>query len=345
MYQTLHLLNDMEFLQKFRLNTLKYLAVNSPGLIVYSADELPSIEEVRSNKINKNYYEKINLVDDKPIGLNSQKKIVLEKASLGPWTHKANAYLQFSQYYVSKNWHQGGVNNLAILGTVNGKLNYDNKKGIQWENFAEWRAGFNSIEGDTMRVLNTNDDIFRVNSKLGIKAGGDFFYSGAFDFSMPVFPTYKAVNSTFLKADFMTPVRMNLSVGLDYKYKKMFSIMVSPIAYKYIYLNNPKVDPKLFGIKAGENKLKEIGSSFRFQGNYAPTKEITFDTRLSFYTNYTKVEVDWEIIGNFQVNRFLSTRIILNPRYDSTQILAAGEKAKVQFKELLTFGLSYRLLD
>jgi hypothetical protein len=279
------------------------------------------------------------------MSVQAQRKLIVEKASLSPWTRRANAYLQFSQNYVSKNWHQGGSDNVAILGTLSGKLNYDNKKSIQWENSAEWRAGFNSVEGDTTRFLNTNDDIFRINSKLGIKAGGAFFYSGSFDFSLPVFDTYRGINSNTLKASFMTPVRLNIGAGLDYKYKKLISVMVSPFSYKYIYLNNPKVDPKLFGIKTGENVLSEVGSSLKIQGQYAPTKEITLDSRLNFYTNYTKVEIDWEIIGNFQVNRFLSTRIILNPRYDNTVILAAGDKAKLQFKELLTFGFSYKLLD
>jgi len=337
--------NDADYLQSLRFNALQYIVITNPQLVAYRESELPSIEDVKSGKIDINYYEKSKIIDDTKMSVKAQRKLIVEKASLSPWTRRANAYLQFSQNYVSKNWHQGGSDNVAILGTLSGKLNYDNKKSIQWENSAEWRAGFNSTEGDNIRPLNTNDDIFRVNSKLGIKAKGAFFYSGLFDFSTPIFLTYKSVNSTDLKAAFMTPVRLNIGAGLDYKYKKLISVMVSPFSYKYIYLNNPKVDPKLFGIKTGENVLSEVGSSLKIQGQYAPTKEITLDSRLNFYTNYTKVEIDWEIIGNFQVNRFLSTRIILNPRYDNTVILAAGDKAKLQFKELLTFGFSYKLLD
>lgn len=336
---------DMDYLQKMRQKALQHIVATRPELIQYREDELRNINEVKSELIGVNYHDKIKLVDDAKMNARSQRKLIVEKAKLGPWSSKANAYLQFSQNYVSKNWHQGGNDNIAILGTLSGKLNYDDKKSVQWENSAEWRAGFNSIDGDTTRMLNTNDDIFRVNSKMGIKAGGKFFYSGLFDFSTPFFLTYKGVNSTSLKAAFLTPIRLNISAGIDYKYKKLLSVMVSPLTYKYIYLNSSKVDPKLFGIKAGENVLSEVGSSFRIQGNYAPTKEITFDTKFSFYTNYTKVEIDWEIIGNFQINRFLSTRIMLNPRYDNTVIMTGGEKAKLQFKELLTFGLSYRLLN
>jgi hypothetical protein len=121
--------------------------------------------------------------------------------------------------------------------------------------------------------------------------------------------------------------------------------MLSPLSYKFIYASDTvNVNKKSFGILPGEKVLSQIGSSFRAQVNYSPTREIQIDSKLSFYTNYEKVEIDWEIIGNFRVNRFLSTRLSLNPRYDNTVILAAGEKAKIQFKELLTFGLSYRLL-
>ena len=91
--------------------------------------------------------------------------------------------------------------------------------------------------------------------------------------------------------------------------------------------------------------LSEVGSSFKAQLSYAPSKEIQLDSKLTFYTNYEKVEADWEIVSNFTINRFLSTRLSLNPRYDNTLILAEGKKAKIQFKELLSFGISYKLLN
>lgn len=148
-----------------------------------------------------------------------------------------------------------------------------------------------------------------------------------------------------MKARLLTPVRLNIGVGLDYKYKKLFSLMLSPLSYKFIYANDTlNVNKKSFGILPGEQILSQIGSSFKAQINYSPSREIQIDSKLTFYTNYEKVEIDWEIVGNFRVNRFLSTRLSLNPRYDNTVILAEGEKAKIQFKELLTFGLSYRLL-
>ena len=105
------------------------------------------------------------------------------------------------------------------------------------------------------------------------------------------------------------------------------------------------INPNLFGIKTGENHLQEIGTLFKGQCSFSPFHELQVDSRLNFYTNYQKVEIDLEIVGNFTINRYLSTRILLNPRYDNTVIQATGDKARLQFKELLSFGFSYKLLN
>lgn len=191
-------------------------------------------------------------------------------------------------------------------------------------------------------MLSTNDDVIKINSKLGIKAGGNWFYSGSVDFSTQLFSSYKGINSTVKKTSFLTPVRLNIGVGLDYKYKKIFSLMLSPVSFKYIYLDDNLVDPKLFGIQTGKHELTEIGSSFKATYSYAPVREIQLDSKFSFYTNYQKVEIDWEMVCNFTINRFMSTRISFNPRYDNTVIEKAGERAKIQYKQLLSVGFSHK---
>ena len=165
------------------------------------------------------------------------------------------------------------------------------------------------------------------------------------DFSTNFFNSYRGINSQQVKATFLTPVRFNFGVGMDYKYKKLLSLYVSPLTYKFVYANDTlKVNQNSFGIPKGQKMLNQFGSSFTVRNSISPSREVQIDSKLYFYTNYEKVEVDWEIVGNFTINRFLSTRLLINPRYDNTVILKKGEKAKVQIKELLTFGLSYRLL-
>ena len=143
----------------------------------------------------------------------------------------------------------------------------------------------------------------------------------------------------------------NFGGGLDYKYEKIFSLMISPFSYKYIYVNpitepvtQKAIDPNLFGIKTGQNVLSEIGSSFKATYSAPITKEIQLDSRFSFYTNYQKVEIDWEIVANMSINRFLSTRISFNPRYDNTVLEKDGSMARLQFKPFLSVGFSHTFL-
>lgn len=334
-----------ESITALRANALKNIAITASELIVFRYENLPGTDNIKSAIMNGRGYDDLKLVNIANLNDARKSKPAVPKIERNPWTKKASTMIQFSQNFVSDNWYQGGSKSVAILGILNGQLNYDDKKNIQWDNNGEWRMGFNSVDG-AIRPLNTNDDIFRINSKLGIKAGGKWFYSGSVDFSTQFFHNYKSITSTEMKATFLSPVRLNVGVGLDYKYKKLFSLMLSPVSYKYIYVDDIElVNPNLFGIATGEKVLSEVGSSFKALLSYAPAKEIQLDSKLSFYTNYEKVEVDWEIVTNFTINRFLSTRLSLNPRYDNTQILAAGKKSKIQFKELLSFGISYKFLN
>ena len=193
-----------------------------------------------------------------------------------------------------------------------------------------------------MEIAITREIPFRfLTKKLGLQDRFEIaLYSGSVDFSTQFFNSYKGLNSTDLKASFLTPVRLNVGVGFDYKYKKIFSLLLSPVSYKYIFVNDTvRMNQNMFGIQKGMNYLSEIGSSFKAVVSYPLTRDIQLDSKLSFYTNYEKVEIDWEIVCNMTINRFLSTRISVNPRYDNTVI---GEKAGIQFKQLLSVGFSHK---
>lgn len=334
-------------LQEIRAEAERRILLDNPEFFVYHLDKLPNVADLRINQISSRPLAEIVLRETSEIN-RPNRKLTVEKLVASPWTKRANILAQFSQNLVSNNWYQGGNSNMSVLGVLNGQLNYDNKKNIQFENNAEWRMGFYFVDDSTaLRTINTNNDLVRINSKLGYKINGNWFYSGNVEFSTQLLNNYRAVNSNTLKSSFLSPIRLNAGIGLDYKYKKMISVVIAPVAYKFIYLHEKDakvLNPNLFGIKNGEYKLSEIGSSLRAQASYAPTKEIQLDSKFYFFTNYQKVEIDWEIIGNFTINRFLSTRISLNPRYDNTILLTKGEKARLQFKEFLSFGFSYKLL-
>ncbi len=259
-----------------------------------------------------------------------------------PWRKEATVMLQLTQNYVSKNWYAGGNSNFALLGLAQGQINYDNKKNITWENQAEWRMGFNTVEGDSLRKLNTNDDIFKIYSKLGIKAFGKFSYSVSAEFQTHFFNTWKE-NTETIKTGPITPIRLNLALGLDYKPLDGLSIVLSPLNYKMVYAHDTiRVPQTTFGIETGKKSLNEIGSSLRVDLAWKPVREIALDATFYLYTNYKRVELDLEVACNFIINRYFSARVMLHPRYDNTVILPDDERAKLQFKELLSIGFAHK---
>ena len=331
-----------QIISDLRQSTRDEITANAAYLYVTSFDELPDPDGTKNHYIKEKPFRKIKFIDDKDEFKHYPHRLIVHREHLGPWQYKATSMAQFSESVVSGNWYQGGNSNIAILGIMTGQLSYHHKD-IQWDNTGEWHMGFNSVAGDSLRMLSTNDDIFKINSKLGIKAGGNFFYSGSVDFSTQFFNSYNGINSTVMKTSFLTPVRLNIGVGLDYKYKKIFSLMFSPVSFRYIYVSdNVNVNPNLFGIKTGEKTLSEMGSSFKAVLSYPLTPEIQLDSNLAFFTNYQQVEVDWEMVCNLTINRFLSTRISFNPRYDNNVIEIDGAKARMQFKQLLSVGFSHK---
>ncbi|MCM1034135.1 MAG: DUF3078 domain-containing protein [Paludibacter sp.] len=258
------------------------------------------------------------------------------------WRKELVTMAQMTQNYVSQNWYAGGNSNFALLTLVQGTLKYDNHKNLTWENSLEWRMGFNTVTGDSLRKVNTNDDLFRLYTKLGLKAFGKFSYSLSADFETQFFNTWKE-NTLELKTGPLTPIRLNVSLGLDYKPVKGLSIVIAPLTYKMVYAHDTlHVSQTAFGIDEGTRLLNDVGSSLRVDWSWKPVREIALDTKFYCYTNYHRVELDLEVTCNFIINRFISARVMLHPRYDNTIILPDDARARIQFKEMLSIGFAHK---
>lgn len=258
-----------------------------------------------------------------------------------PWRKEATIIAQMTQNYVSPNWYQGGVSSFAVLSIMKGQIGYYGDR-FTWENTGEWRAGGSTAKEDTLRYVACTDDLFRLYSKANYKAVNKLYYSFSAEFETRFFRTYKT-NTTTLKSAPFSPVRLNLALGIDYKPIEGMSISFSPLAYKMIHVadtvNMNKAD---YGIEAGKKTLNDIGSSIRFEYVWKPVREVVLETKIYMYTNYKKVELDLEVNCDFIINRFFSARVMLHPRYDNTVILDGQEKAKIQFKELLSIGFAHK---
>lgn len=259
-----------------------------------------------------------------------------------PWRRQANLSLQLTQNYATENWHQGAANAFAMLWAAKAFANY-NKGSLSWENNAEWRVGVSTVSGDTLRKMNTTDDIFQIYSKFGYQVHKHWYVSMFADFRTNFFPNFQK-NSNHMNTTFLTPIRYNMGLGIDYKPLKGLSVNISPVTYKLTYALNTdveRIDVNELGIETGNNMLNEVGSSVRVEWKWRPLREIELETKFYFFTNYKKVETELEIDVDFYINKYMSAKILLHPRYDGTVESTTDYKSRLQFKELISVGFAH----
>ena len=277
-----------------------------------------------------------------------------EAGTPSKWKKGIDLSLQATQNYATANWHNGGTNNLSVLGGVHAWFNYAGDEGLAWDNKVELKYGVTTTFTEDLagRLFHLTDDKTYYETKLGYALGKGWNLAWSGDVNFTLFENYK-IDTNDLVSAVVSPLTFNTAIGFDYKYsnaeKKLdLSVMIAPYAFKLIYVDDVRGDyaiSKHVGIyneELGINKLKtfDLGSSFKVNYRQQFNDYITLSSVLSFYTDYKGIEIDWEIVGDFKLYKWLTARVSLNPRYDTT--IGEGWGEKIQFKEFVSLGLAYR---
>lgn len=278
------------------------------------------------------------------------KKPKITKQQGDVWTSSGKLAFQFSQFYVTSNWYKGGDPNTTLLGTVNYDLNYKEGKKI-WDNSAEMKLGFYTssvLEDHAFRVYN---DIFKLSSCMGYKLFKSKWYPAAYgELNTQFFKAYKNykvadTKKTKVAASFLSPTRIFLGVGSKYDYNSNVYAYLSPATTKFLFVvNDDIVDVRDVGIEDTTKKAQfNFGIFAKGKVKWKFTKDINISSTFDIFAPYDfdNVEFNWETVGNFVINRFLSTRLSLNMRFDNTPASDENEKSKLQIQEQLSFGFNY----
>ena len=258
-----------------------------------------------------------------------------------PWRREATLMAQINQHYVTDNWYQGGTSSFAGYGIAKGYINYITDR-FTWENTGEWRIGGTTVANDSLHKVNTTDDLFRVYSKANFRIVPKVFTSISAEIETRLLPTYKT-NSNELKSAPFAPFRFTAAFGIDYKPVKNLSVSFSPVSYKVIHIaDTVRVKVTDYGLLAGQKTQHNLGSSVRVEYLWKPVREVALESKFYAYTNYRHVELDLEVNCDFIINRFLSARVMLHPRYDSSVIKDGETKARIQFRELISVGFNHK---
>lgn len=272
-----------------------------------------------------------------------------------PWVIGGNGNFGITQTYLN-NWKAGGKSAFSFLMVLKGYANYSKDSKLKWENSGELRNGW-IRQGAGINQTQKNDDKFELISRLGISAFKKWYYSSEIDFVTQLFDGYNYPDKTETISAYLSPAKTLFKLGLDYKPNKNFSIFLSPITAKYVFVRDTAlVDQTKFGVSKTSRSFWEPGfnTDIRYKVDINP--QISLETKYKMFMNYQQpfqqIDISWENILVAQLTDRINMTMMLYFLYDDNVTFPTGKfgidgneiyKAKWQTKELMTVGFSYKI--
>ena len=278
------------------------------------------------------------------------------------WSRGGDASLSFAATSLM-NWLAGGEDQIAVRPVVNLYANY--KKGKRtFENYAILAYGVLKT-GERKAVK--NDDRLHYTSKLGHQISPKWAYTAAFLARTQFAPGYSYSGDRIVAqvSDFLAPLNLYLSVGIDYMPRKNVSFMLSPLMGRATFVRS---DSATVVIAAGMmteetdahgNKVQVPhrsrydyggGALVKFNGALFGNK-VTYGSQLELFSNYVEKPQNIETLWIFDVKILLYKNVTatwqLQLKYDDNQKRKderTGDLrgATIQTKYFTGIGLSYK---
>jgi len=259
------------------------------------------------------------------------------------------------------NWAAGGQNSVAVNGIFSGFANL--KKGkSRWDNSLD--LGYGILKQGKGSMPRKTDDKVDFLSKYGRQAFNNFYYALLFNFKTQIYKGYNYPNTDVIISNHFSPAYVLFAIGLDYKPNGYFSAFIAPVTSKMTIVSDKTLsDAGAFGVAPGKKTLSEVGGYLRviyskndFKSEFL--KNVSFTTKVDLFSNYAKnpqnIVVNWEALVAMKINKYISASINTQLIYDDKikvpfdrngdGTIATGESvgSKIQFKEILGVGFSYK---
>jgi hypothetical protein len=264
----------------------------------------------------------------------------IESLDSNGWKLSGTFILNLNQGTLS-NWVAGGEQNvLGINSILNYGINFRHGKNT-WDNFFDLALGFqNATSFGKFRKI---DDRIDITTKYGHQINHHLYAGLLANFNTQSLAGYDySVEPNKKISNFLTPGKVILSPGFDFKTKTRFSLFFSPATIRWILKDdNDFFNVAKFGVDSAKIVNTEVGSFVTAKFSAALAKWVSYRTRLDLFSNYKRhpenVDVLMTNLLTMKFTKLLATNISLDLIYDD------DVKKRLQLKEILGVGLTVKL--
>lgn len=268
------------------------------------------------------------------------------------------------------NWSAGGENSFSVNGMMSVFSNYKGNKDA-WTNSLDLGYGLLK-QGKNTGWMKTDDKIDFL-SKYGRQFYKKWYYAALVNFKTQMTAGYNYPNDSTEISNLLAPAYLLGALGVDFKPNSYFSLFAAPITVKTTIVNNQKLaDAGAFGVdkatyddagillSKGKLTRSELGGYVRIiysrnKFNAEFLKNVAFTTKIDFFSNYLhnpqNIDVNWETLIAFKINKYISVNINTVLLYDDDIKIGIDNNKdniideygpRVQFKEILGVGFAYK---
>jgi len=299
------------------------------------------------------------LTDQTRKELDAAQALAEDTTTTAKWKIGGTGNATFNQVGL-KNWAAGGDPSFSFLFQLNGFVDYKNHNHL-WQNYLKTDYGLEKIRGESIRK---NSDKLELGTKYGYKVSKFWYLS-----SIAVFKTQFSKTEDYASdvlprrtlSKTMSPATLDLAIGMDYQPNELFSIFMSPLAARLLFVTDDSIAALNIHGNEYSNLRKELGATIIVSYNQEIFKNVSVSTLLRLFKDYLKgpvqnIDVDWQTTFGFKVNDFLSASVFTHLIWDYDVLvlfdvddngtISEGEQArKLQFKDVIGIGISYNFGD
>ena len=239
------------------------------------------------------------------------------------------------------NWVSGGEERVfGINALFNYAINFRHGKNT-WDNYFDLALGFqNATSFGSFRKI---DDRIDVTTKYGYLVNHHWYLGVLSNFNSQSLTGYDyGAKGPEKVSGFLTPGKIILSPGMDYKTTSRFSLFTSPLTVRWVLKEDDNFFyVSKFGVDSARSSNTELGAFVTAKYKAAFTKWAVYTGRIDLFSNYKREPQNVDVLMNnlltMKFTRVLATSLSLDLVYDD------DVKKRLQLKEILGIGLTVKL--